>query len=150
MPGQMTLTWTALPGAPTGVTGTAGNAQITASWTAPADSGTASITGYKVTATPVPSGTPVSQTFNSTATTETLTGLTNGTSYNVSVAAITSVGTGPAANASNNPILVGTAPAITSANSTTFTAGIGRNLHGDHDRRPRRRPSPSRGRCPPG
>ncbi len=46
------LTWTALPGAPTGVTGTGGNGQIAASWTAPADSGTASISGYTVTATP--------------------------------------------------------------------------------------------------
>ena len=119
----MTLSWTALPGAPSGVTATAGNAQVTASWTAPADSGTASISGYKVTATPVPSGTAVSQTFNSTATTETLTGLTNGDEYNISVAAITSVGTGPSANASNNPITLGIAPSITSTNATTFTAG---------------------------
>ncbi len=93
-PGTTSLTWKAFSGAPTAVTGTGGNAQITASWTAPSDSGTASITGYTVTASPQPSGTPVSQTFNSTATTETLTGLTNGTSYNVSVAAVTSVGTG--------------------------------------------------------
>ncbi len=123
-PGKVGLTWSALPGAPSGVTGTGGNAQITASWTAPADPGTASITSYKVTATPVPSGTSVSQTFNSTATTETLTGLSNGTSYNVSVAAISSVGTGPAANASNNPVLVGTAPAISSANNATFSQGL--------------------------
>ena len=65
----------------------------------------------------------MSQTFNSTATTETVTGLTNGDQYNVTVAAITSVGTGPAASASNNPISLGTAPTITSGNSTTFTAG---------------------------
>ncbi len=65
----------------------------------------------------------MSQTFNSTATTESVSGLTNGVQYNVSVAAITSVGTGPAANASNNPISLGTAPSITSGNNTTFTAG---------------------------
>ncbi len=122
-PGNVTLTWTALPGAPSGVSCTGGNAQASCSWTAPTDSGTASITSYKLTAVPVPSGTTVSQTFSSTATSETLTGLTNGTSYDLSVAAITSVGTGPAANASNNPISLGTAPAITSAASTTFTAG---------------------------
>ena len=121
--GNATLTWKALPGAPTGVTGTAGNGQIAASWTAPTDSGTASISGYTVTATPTPSGTTVSQTFNSTATSETLTGLTNGTPYNLSVQAVTSVGTGPAANASNNPITPGIAPAFTSANNTTFTVG---------------------------
>ena len=117
VPGNVSFTWTALPGAPSGVTATPSNAQLTASWTAPADSGTASITGYTVTATPVLGGAPVSQTFNSTATTETLTGLTNGTSYNVTVAAVTSVGTGPSANASNNPIILGVAPSITSANA---------------------------------
>ena len=58
----------------------------------------------------------MSQTFNSTATTETLSGLSNGTSYNLTVAAVTSVGTGPAASASNNTIALGSAPAITSAN----------------------------------
>ena len=77
-PGNVSLTWSALPGAPTGVTATGASGQITASWTAPADPGTSSITGYQVTATPVGGGSPVSQTFNSTATTETLTGLTNG------------------------------------------------------------------------
>ncbi|MGB7052029.1 MAG: putative Ig domain-containing protein, partial [Acidimicrobiales bacterium] len=82
-----------------------------------------SISGYTLTATPLPSGTPVSHTFSSTATSETLTGLTNGTSYDLSVAAVTTVGTGPSANASNNPITAGIAPTITSANSTTFTAG---------------------------
>jgi hypothetical protein len=106
------------------VSGTTGAGSITASWTAPADPGTASITGYTLVATPTPSGTPVSQTFNSTATTETLTGLTTGTRYNLTVAAVTSVGTGPAASASNNPILIGSAPTITSANSTTFATGV--------------------------
>ena len=123
-PGGISLTWSALPGAPSGVSGTTGAGSITASWTAPADPGTASITGYTLVATPTPSGTPVSQTFNSTATTETLTGLTTGTSYNLTVAAVTSVGTGPAASASNNPILIGSAPTITSANSTTFATGV--------------------------
>ena len=39
------------------------------------------------------------------------------------MAAVTTVGTGPSANASNNPISLGTAPSITSADGTTFTAG---------------------------
>src|SRR6202042_3397707 len=97
--------------------------QITASWTAPTDSGTSSITGYNVTATPVGGGSPVSQNFNSTATSETVTGLTIGSQYNVTVAAISSVGTGPAAAASNNPISLGFAPTITSGSSTSFTVG---------------------------
>ena len=121
-PGDVTLTWTALPGAPSGVTASGGNGQSTVSWTAPADPGTSAITGYTVTATPTGAGSTVSQTFNSTATTETLTGLTNGDSYNLSVAAVSSVGTGPSANASNNPVTIGSAPSITSA-STTFAKG---------------------------
>jgi hypothetical protein len=122
-PGIVNLTWSALPGAPTGVTATGSNGQITASWTAPADPGTGTISGYTVTAAPVGGGSPVSQTFNSTATTESVGGLTNGVQYNVSVAAITGVGTGPSANASNNPISLGTAPSITSGDTTTFTVG---------------------------
>ena len=122
-PGTVGLTWTALPGAPTGVSATGGTGQSTVSWTAPADAGTGSLTGYTVTATPTGAGSTVSQTFNSTATTETLTGLTNGDSYNLSVAAVSTVGTGPSANASNNPVAIGVAPSITSANSTTFAEG---------------------------
>ncbi len=122
-PGNVSLTWSALPGAPSAVTATGSSGQISASWTAPSDSGTSSLTGYVVTATPVGSGSPVSQTFNSTATTETVSGLTNGDQYNVTVAAITSVGTGPAASAGNNPISLGSAPTITSADTTTFTVG---------------------------
>ena len=122
-PGTVSLTWSALPGAPSGVTATGGTGQSTVSWSAPADPGTASITGYTVKATPTGAGSVVTQTFNSTATSETLTGLTNGDSYNLSVAAVSSVGTGPSANASNNPVAIGVPPSITSAASTTFAEG---------------------------
>ena len=55
-PGTVSLTWTALPGAPSGVTATGGTGQSTVSWTAPADPGTSTITGYTVTATPTGAG----------------------------------------------------------------------------------------------
>jgi hypothetical protein len=122
-PGNVTLSWTALPGAPSGVAASGGIGQSTVSWTAPGDPGTSTISGYTVTATPTGAGSTVSQTFNSTATTETLTGLTNGDSYNVSVAAVSTVGTGPSANASNNPVTIGSAPSITSGATTTFAEG---------------------------
>ena len=132
-PGNVILTWSALPGAPTGVSCTGGNAQASCSWTAPTDSGTASITSYKLTAVPVPSGTTVSQTFNSTATSETLTGLTNGTSYNLSVAAITSVGTGPAAERVEQPDLARHCSGHHVGGQHHVHRGLGRHLHGDLD-----------------
>jgi cyclophilin family peptidyl-prolyl cis-trans isomerase len=84
-----------LAGPPTGVSGTAGTGQVSLSWTAPASTGGSAITDYiieyssnnGVTWTPFADGT-------STATTATVTGLANGTSYVFRVAAKNSVGTG--------------------------------------------------------
>jgi hypothetical protein len=82
-----------VPGAPTIGAATAGNAQATVSWTAPASDGGAAITGYVVTPYigyyPLPS-----RSFSSTATTQMVTGLTNGTQYRFRVQAINAVGTG--------------------------------------------------------
>jgi titin len=88
------------PGAPTGVTATRGNASASVSWTAPASNGGAAITGYVVTPF-IGGAAQTSQTFNSTATTEVATGLTNGTAYTFKVAAINGVGTGAQSSASS-------------------------------------------------
>jgi hypothetical protein len=94
------LHWASLPGAPTIGTATAGNTQATVNWTAPASDGGSPITGYKVI--PYIAGVAQSaQTFNSTATSQTVTGLTNGTTYKFRVAAINAVGAGKNSNASN-------------------------------------------------
>jgi hypothetical protein len=82
-----------LPGAPTGVSGTAGDTTVSLSWTAPADNGGADITGYTVTPY-IASVAQTPQTFTSAATTETVSGLTNGTAYTFTVAAINAAGTG--------------------------------------------------------
>jgi titin len=86
-----------VPGAPTNVTATAGNAQATIAWTAPSSNGGAPITGYDVqfSSNAGVSWTSASSGFHtSTAASQTVTGLANGTSYVFRVAAINAVGTG--------------------------------------------------------
>lgn len=93
-----------LPGAPTSVSGTAGNAQVTLSWTAP--SGVASqtpLTDYVVQYATSPFSSWI--TFadgTSTATSATVTGLTNGTAYQFRVAAVNAIGTGSYSSASSS------------------------------------------------
>ncbi|HTK15569.1 MAG TPA: fibronectin type III domain-containing protein [Acidimicrobiia bacterium] len=107
------------PGIPTAVTASPGNGQAVVKWTAPVSNGL-TITGYTVT--PLVGG--VAQTprvFNSAATTETVAGLTNGTTVTFEVAARTSFATGLVSKASP-PIVVG-APGTPTA--VTATAGVG-------------------------
>jgi sugar lactone lactonase YvrE len=78
----------------------AGSGNLIAAWTAPANNGGSAITDYLVEYRTSPSG-PWT-TFNdgvSTATTTTITGLTNGTAYDVRISAINAVGTGSASTA---------------------------------------------------
>lgn len=83
-----------LPSAPQIGSVTAGDGKVTVGWAAPTSDGGAAITGYVVTPYIAGVGQPA-QTFNSTATTQDVTGLTNGTTYTFKVAAVNSVGTGP-------------------------------------------------------
>ena len=80
-------------GAPTGVTATAGDASATVAWVAPSNAGSA-ITGYTVTPY-IGAVAQTPQTFASTALTQVVTGLTNGTTYTFTVAATNGAGTGP-------------------------------------------------------
>ncbi len=86
-----------VPGAPTGVSASAGDARATVSWTAPASDGGAAITAYTVTASP--GGRTCS--WSSGSLSCTVTGLANGTAYTFTVTAANSVGTGPGSAASN-------------------------------------------------
>ena len=102
------------PLAPTAVSAVAGNGQVTLSWTAPADNGSA-ISAYVVT----PFVKAVAQTpvvLSSTATTGVVPGLVNGTAYTLTVAATNANGTGPA-SAATTAITVGAplAPTAVSA-----------------------------------
>jgi serine protease len=75
------------PQPPANFTATPGNAQATISWTAPTNTGGSPITGY--TATASAGGQSCTTT---TATSCTISGLTNGTTYYVSVTATNAVG----------------------------------------------------------
>ncbi|BEL05700.1 hypothetical protein Q0Z83_038910 [Actinoplanes sichuanensis] len=83
------------PQPPTGVTADPGDRQVVASWTAPADTGSGTLTGYTATASP---GGQTCVTVG--ATTCTIAGLTNGTAYTVTAIATTTVGTSAASSPS--------------------------------------------------
>ncbi|HEX6838979.1 MAG TPA: fibronectin type III domain-containing protein [Polyangia bacterium] len=86
-----------LPGAPTSVVASSGDAQAVVTWTAPANPGSSAITSYTVLTSPG----GMAQTTDGSTTTATVTGLTNGTSYTFTVAATNGAGTGPSATSNS-------------------------------------------------
>ena len=110
------------PGAPAGVTATAGNGSATVTWTAPANGGSP-ITSYTVTPfIGSTAQTPVTVTGSPPATSTTVTGLTNGTAYTFTLTATNAVGTGAASAASN--AVTPAAPTVPGAPAgVTATAG---------------------------
>ena len=112
------------PSAPSRPTLMVGDGQLGVSWMAPADNG-ASIDDYDVRhRTDGGSWTELPDTVKSTATSATITGLTNGTTYEVQVRAGNSAGDGPwSASASGTPVAAASAPAAPSP--PRLTAGDG-------------------------
>ncbi len=130
-----------LPGAPAIGAVSAGDSAATVNWTAPASNGGAAITGYVVT--PYINGVAQApQTFSGTATTQTVTGLTPGTSYTFKVAAINAAGTGPA-SAMSAAVTVNAGPVLYLRRAA---AGRGRGRLQLHGRRRPAAPAPSPGR----
>ncbi len=110
------------PDAPTGALATAGNGQATVGWSAPADNGSA-IASYTVTA--VEDGTRQCTPSPATATTCTVTGLTNGTAYTFTVTATNSVGTSPASAPSTAVTPAGLPAAPTGVTASPGAPGSG-------------------------
>ena len=115
-----------VPGAPTGVSATAGDASATVTWTAPAANGGAAITNYQVTPY-IGASAQTAVYTGSAATSKTVVGLTNGTAYTFKVAAINSVGTGSqsTASAAVTPAALGSRPwALPTTSATVAVTGV--------------------------
>jgi hypothetical protein len=84
------------PGAPTGITATAGNGQVTLTFKAPSNNGGAVVNAYKITPYIGSIAQPVRTV--SFATTHVVSGLTNGTTYGFSIQAVNAAGAGPGAS----------------------------------------------------
>jgi hypothetical protein len=122
-----------LPGVVSSVTATAGDGQVSLSWT-PGSTGQSAITNYLITYSSVGSYVPFTRSA-STATTATVTGLTNGTAYTFKVAAVNTQGTG-ATSAASSPatplgpsistaVLPGGELGVTYSTTPTVTGGTG-------------------------
>ena len=117
-----------IPGAPTIGTPTAGNGQVTVTWTAPGSNGGASITDYVVQYSSDAGSTWT--TFSdgvSTSTSATVTGLTAGIAYKFRVSAVNGAGTGTVSDSSVVRI-----PQLSGATACGNTPGTGNpyQIHG--------------------
>ncbi len=125
--GTVSLVAATAPAAPTITTITPGDQQLSVAFTAGSDGGSA-ITNYKYSTDGGSTFTAVSP--DSTTSPILITGLTNGTAYNVQIKAVNAIGDGTAtASTSGTPRTVPAAPTITSITpgnellSVAFTAG---------------------------
>lgn len=86
-----------VPGAPTGVSAVAGNAQATVSFTAPVNTGGSAIIGYKIL-----TNLPIFGYRDATSSPYVFIGLNNGTAYTFTVTAVNAAGESLPSNASNS------------------------------------------------
>ena len=125
-PEQLVVPGTTLsaPDAPTAPSATGSDRAATLSWTAPADHGGTSITGYTVTATDTTTNSVAgTQTVDGYATSGTVSGLVNGRPYVLSVVATNAQGDSPSASAA--PVAPWAAPgAPTSVRASSGNASV--------------------------
>jgi uncharacterized repeat protein (TIGR02543 family) len=115
-----------LPGAPSTVSAnpiTSSTASVRI--TAPSSNGGSAITKYTISAAPVGGGTVITQDAASITSPVTLTGLTDSTSYTISVTATNAIGAGPATIGSGTLTTPSPTPTITSVSPTTGSGAGG-------------------------
>jgi prepilin-type processing-associated H-X9-DG protein len=115
-----------VPAAPTGLTTTGGNAQVSLSWTAPSSNGGSAITGYEIERS-TDSGTTWSAVVPNTGTTGTTysdTGLAPSTAYTYRVLAINSIGTSQPSNTASATTSPATTYSITKVQSGLLVSDL--------------------------
>ena len=119
---QGAITPLVAPSAPNSLTGTAGNATASVSWSAPTTAGTTAVTGYLAVCA-APDGSEVAAATTSTS--YSFTGLTNGSTYLVSVAAANeSAGLGTFSTVSVTPVAPTVPGAPTGLSGTSGNAQV--------------------------
>lgn len=127
-----------VPGVPTGLVATGGNASAQLAWTAPANNGGSPLISYTITSTPG----ALTMTVPATQSGAVFTGLTNGTTYSFTIHATNSTGSSAESAPSNQVLTVAplgtdlgitmTSPASVNAGGfATFSMTISNNGPGD-------------------
>ncbi len=107
------------PGAPAIGIATAGPSSATVTWSPPASNGGGTIIGYVITPYVLASGAPLPTITVGSVQSDVVTGLSNATTYEFTVAATNSAGTGPASGRSNPVTPEDTAPGAPTIGTAT-------------------------------